>query len=102
MLAQRQKTEEKYSSVIHCLANTAFEISNYLQNFKVFSSALVLFSVSEEFMVIFLLYILKGQFHLYCFRHLNLNLAREIIPLYLKSDIPRALYFHCICWQEEF
>lgn len=62
MLAQRQKTEEKYSSVIHCLANTAFEISNYLQNFKVFSSALVLFSVSEEFMVIFYCTFWKGSF----------------------------------------
>lgn len=49
MFAERRKTEEKYVSMVHCLADTAFEISNYLQNFNIFSSDLMLFSLSEEF-----------------------------------------------------
>lgn len=64
MLAQRQKTEEKYLSVVYCLAYTAFEISNYLQNFNIFYSDLMFFSLSEEFifMVIFYCTFWNGSF----------------------------------------
>lgn len=53
--------------MIHHLANTTFEISkisNYLQNFNIFSSDLVLLSLSEEFifMVIFYWTFWKGTF----------------------------------------
>lgn len=48
--------------MVHCLANTAFEISNYLQNFDIFSPDLMLFSLSEEFMVIFYCTFWKGSF----------------------------------------
>lgn len=48
--------------MVHCLANTAFEISNYLQNFDIFSPDLMLFSLSEEFMVIFYCTFWEGSF----------------------------------------
>lgn len=64
MFAERRKTEEKYVSMVHCLADTAFEISNYLQNFNMFSSDLMLFCLSEEFIFMRIFYFIfwKGSF----------------------------------------